>query len=65
MRISRVLDAARLLVGAALVTTSAAMAVPVLIESPPSAEAAPGDGLVTVRVVQEVNANGLVDDTIM
>ncbi|MBB5790277.1 SdrD B-like domain-containing protein [Jiangella mangrovi] len=29
------------------------------------AQADPGDGLVTVRVVQEVNANGLVDSTIM
>lgn len=29
----------------------------------PTASAAIGDGLVTVRVVQEVNANGLVDSS--
>ena len=31
----------------------------------PTASAAPGDGTVTVHVVQEVNANGLVDSTMM
>lgn len=34
----------------------------IVILQPTPAVAAPGDGLVTVRVVQEVNANGLVDD---
>lgn len=30
-----------------------------------NAQAAPGDGIVTVRVVQDVNANGVVDDPMM
>jgi hypothetical protein len=36
----------------------------VTVAAPPS-NAAPSDGTVTVRVVQEVNANGLVDSTIL
>ncbi len=49
-------------VTAALALACGGVALAPLAVSP--AIAAPGDGIVTVRVVQEVNANGLVDSTI-
>jgi len=44
--------------GVALAVIAAGLVLP----SAPAAIAAPGDGTITVKVVQEVNGNGLVDD---
>ncbi|MCB0965351.1 MAG: hypothetical protein KDB37_00830, partial [Ilumatobacter sp.] len=51
------------LIGA--IVAAATVVLPTPVGTQPMASAAPGDGALTVRVVQEVNANGVVDSTIM
>ncbi|HWL41751.1 MAG TPA: SdrD B-like domain-containing protein, partial [Ilumatobacter sp.] len=64
MRKPRSFSAARVLLVGALVAGLVAL-IPLGPGGVSPAAAAPGDGTITVRVVQEVNANGLVDSTIM